>query len=97
MKSNKTLKSSPESSWTKRADYKKENRMWIRKSVNVALKVLDVLEQRKMSQSQLAEKLSISRQQVSKIVKGQENLTLETISRLESALNIKLGKVLDKE
>ncbi len=83
--------------WLNRPDYKKENRLWIRKSINVALKVLDVLEEKGMTQSQLAEKLGVSRQQVSKIVKGQENLTIETISKLEVALGVKLGHVLDGE
>jgi len=34
--------------------------------------------------------MNISPQQISKIVKGQENLTLETISNLEIALGIQI-------
>jgi ribosome-binding protein aMBF1 (putative translation factor) len=34
--------------------------------------------------------MKVSPQQINKIVKGQENLTLETISKLEIALNIQL-------
>jgi len=87
----------PSFDWMNRPDYKKENRAWIRKSINIALKVLDVLEEKNMTQSQLADKLSVSRQQISKILKGQENLTLETISKIESALDIKLGEALDRD
>lgn len=90
-------KAVPSYDWMDREDYKKENREWIRKSVNVALKVLDVLDEKNMSQSELAEKLGVSRQQVNKILKGHENLTIETISKLEQALNIKLGVVLDED
>lgn len=43
-----------------------------------------------LSQKELAEKLGVSPQQVSKILKGQENLTLETIDKLEKVLNISL-------
>ncbi len=69
----------------------------MKKSVNVALEVLDVLEEKDMTQMELAKKLNVSRQQVNKILKGHENLTLETISKLETALNIKLGHVLDQK
>lgn len=49
-----------------------------------------VLDEKKMTQTDLAEKMGVSRQQISKIVKGHENLTFETIDKLEKALNIKL-------
>lgn len=83
-------KDSPKSSWKERKELSKNNRAWLKKSVDIALKVLDVLEARNMSQAELATKLVVSRQQVSKIVKGQENLTLETISKLEDVLGITL-------
>lgn len=87
------VKAIPSPQWKEREDYKKANRSWLKKSVDVALRVLDVLDKKKMSQSELAEKLKVSRQQVSKILKGQENLTLETIAKLESVLGIELVKV----
>ena len=37
--------------------------------------------------------MGVSPQHISKIVKGQENLTLETITKLESALNVILVEV----
>lgn len=89
-------KAIPSYSWTERADYKKENRAWLRKSANIALEILEALGKKGMNQSELAEKLGVSRQQVSKILNGQENLTLETISKLELALGLKLGRVMDK-
>lgn len=91
------IKAIPTYHWMNRVDYKKENRAWIRKSVNVALKVLDTLDEKKLSKSELAEKLGVSRQKVSRIVKGQENLTLSTITKLELALGIKLVYVIDNE
>ncbi|RYY54454.1 MAG: helix-turn-helix domain-containing protein [Chitinophagaceae bacterium] len=34
--------------------------------------------------------MGVSRQQVSKILRGNENLTFETVSKLENALNIRI-------
>jgi transcriptional regulator with XRE-family HTH domain len=48
------------------------------------------LDEINMTQKELAFLLKVSPQQVSKWVKGNENLTLETISKLEVALNIDL-------
>lgn len=47
----------------------------------------------KMTQQSLAAKTGYTQQYISKILKGKENLTLETISRLEDALGISLAIV----
>ena len=43
-----------------------------------------------ITQKQLAEKVGCSKEYISLIFKGKENLTLETISKLESALNFEI-------
>ena len=43
-----------------------------------------------ISQSELAHKMGCSQQYVSKILKGQENLSLETISKIEDSLGLSL-------
>lgn len=48
-----------------------------------------------MTQSELATKVGVSPQQVSKIVKGKENLSLETITKLEAALGINIISILE--
>jgi len=78
------------SKWLEKAKYRRENRDWLLKSKRIALRVLGVLKERGMQQKELAEQLGVSPQQVSKIVKGKENLTLETISKLEAVLGISL-------
>ncbi len=78
------------SRWKEKAKYRRENREWLKKSVAIAVKVLDALKAQQLSQKDMAELLRVSPQQVNKIVKGQENLTLETISNLEIALGIKI-------
>lgn len=43
-----------------------------------------------LDKSDLAEVLNVTPQQISKIVKGQENFTLETICKIEKALDIEI-------
>jgi transcriptional regulator with XRE-family HTH domain len=70
--------------------WRKENRAWLKRSQAVAIKVLSALAKKGMSQKDLAEIIGISPQQVNKWVKGKENFTFETISKLENALNVEL-------
>lgn len=72
------------------AKFRKQNRDWLLKSAEIALKIIDILKENKMTQAELAAKLETSPQNISKILKGQENLTLETIVKLEKSLGIEL-------
>lgn len=65
-----------------------KNRAFLRESQKIAIKVLVRLDELGWSQKALAEKLGVSPQQVSKIVSGKENLTLETQVKLQEALDI---------
>lgn len=76
--------------WLKEAIWRQENRSWLERSAQIAFQVLESLSEQKRTQKDLAESMGVSPQFVSKIVKGSENLTLETISKLERALNIQL-------
>lgn len=70
--------------------FRQANRAWLEKSADIALKVIRELRERKMSQTDLGKIMGISPQYVSKIVKGNENLSLETITKIELALGIQL-------
>lgn len=52
--------------------------------------MLSTMDKLGMTQKMLAEKMQVSPQYISKILKGKENLSLETISHIEKALNIAL-------
>lgn len=78
--------------WREKAEWRRENRRWLRYSGFIALTVLHCLEELKMSQKELAEKMNCSPQYVSKLLKGSENLTLDTISKLEECLDLDLIK-----
>lgn len=76
--------------WREKAEWRRDNRRWLRYSGFIALTVMHRLEELKMSQKELAEKMSCSPQYVSKLLKGSENLTLDTISKLEECLDLDL-------
>ena len=74
----------------KEADFRKANKEWLRKSAKIALAIRRELRLKGMTQQDLAVKMELSPQYVGRILKGQENLTLETISKLEAAIGISL-------
>ena len=82
--------SSTPSKWRERAEYRRNNRKWIRRSQQIALAILERLTELGMSQKELAEEMEVSAQYVSKVLKGSENLSLETIAKFESILSIEL-------
>ena len=43
-----------------------------------------------MTQKELASKVNLPQQYISKILKGRENLSLETLAKIEDALNLRL-------
>ncbi|MEI7502686.1 MAG: helix-turn-helix transcriptional regulator [Paludibacter sp.] len=81
------------SKWLEEAKWRRENRSWLKRSQAVAIKVLSTLRERGLSQKDLAEKLSVSPQQVNKWLKGKENFTFETVSKIEDALTIQLMSI----
>ena len=89
------LVSDETSSFEKKAHWMKANEAWLEKSGSIAIKVLMAIDAQETSQKELAEKMGVSAQYVNKIVKGNENLSLETISKLEAALGIKLIEIVD--
>lgn len=72
------------------ANYRKENKKWLRNSAQVALAIRRQLRKAGITQQELANRMDVSAQYVGRILKGQENFTFETISKLEDALDIKL-------
>ncbi len=84
------------SQWLAEADYRFENQAWLIKSQAVALNILRIIRAKGISQKDLAEMLNVSPQQVNKWVKGSENFTFETISKIENALKIQLITVYEQ-
>lgn len=83
-------KSSTPSKWREEAEYRAANKSWLRYSQNIAMMMLDKMEELGLTQKSLAEKMGCSQQYVSKILKGKENLSIETICKIEIALELSL-------
>lgn len=80
--------SSPnKSNWVEEAGESLAKQGVRRKARQIALRVLQILKEKNITQTELGQRMGVSRQQITKIVKGQENITLETIDKLEQALN----------
>lgn len=65
-----------------------KNRAMLRESQQIAIKVLMKLDELGWTQKVLASKLEVSPQQITKILSGKENLTIETQIKLQNILDI---------
>lgn len=52
--------------------------------------MLDKMEELGLTQKALAERMGCSQQYISRVLKGTENLSIETISKKETALQLKI-------
>lgn len=80
------------SKWREEAECRCANKTWLRYSQHIALLMLDKMDMLGMNRKQLAEKMNCSLQYISKVLKGHENLSLETLSKIEMALGISIIK-----
>lgn len=87
----KNIISDSPSTWKEKAK-DRINKPWLREySSQIARRILSVIENDEdLNQKKIADLLNVSSQQVSKIVQGQENLTLESIYKISKALSIEL-------
>lgn len=81
-------KSSKPSHWKQDAKWRRDNEFWLRYARRITLDVLRAMDEQSVTQVQLAERMGCSQQYVSNLLKGSSNMTLETIARLEKALDI---------
>lgn len=78
------------SQWRKKAVARCKNKEWLRYSQRIAMMMLDKMEELGMTQRSVAERMGCSQQYISKILRGTENLSIETISKIEYALDLQL-------
>ena len=69
---------------------------WTQYSQCIAAIMSERMSELGLTQQMLAEKMSCTQQYVSNIMKGQKNMSLETICKIENALNIDIIKGLSK-
>jgi plasmid maintenance system antidote protein VapI len=71
--------------------YRLQRKTFLKYSSNIAQRVMAAMEDRNdMNRKILAKTLSVSPQYISRITRGKENLTLDTIAKLSDALGVEL-------
>ncbi len=78
------------SKWKKEAEWRRKNAKWLVYSQKIAVMVLLRMKELKLSQKALADSIGCTQQYISKILHGNENLSLEMISKLQEALDLKI-------
>jgi len=58
--------------------------------LDIAIAIAEARRRRRLSQIQLARKVGMPQSQIARLESGQRNVTVETLSRVASALNLKL-------
>lgn len=84
----KRHQSATPSKWRENAEWRIANKEWLRYSQHIAMMMLDKMEELGLTQKSVAEHMGCSQQYISRVLKGTENLSIETISKIESALNL---------
>ena len=80
------------SRWREDAQWRRDNEYWLKYARHITLQVLRAMDDQSVTQLELAKRMGCTQQYVSNLLKGSSNMTLETIARLENALNIDLIK-----
>ena len=85
-------RSSTGSRWRDNAQWRKDNEFWLTYAQHITILVLRRMEEQSVTQVELARRMGCTQQYVSNLLKGSSNMTLETIARLEKALDLDLLK-----
>ena len=89
-------KSETPSKWHSEAEFRRQNTRWLLYSAKIALLVRQRMSQTGVTQVVLAERIGCTQQHISMLLRGKSNLTLETISKFEEALDFDIiGKILE--
>lgn len=78
------------SRWREKAEWRRANQNWLAYSRKIAICTTMAMDEQSLTQRQLAERMGCSAQYISRLLKGEENLSLETISKLETALQVSI-------
>ena len=81
------------SKWREEAEWRRENRYWLVYSQRIALLLLAYMKKEHLTQAAVAEQMGCTQQYVSKLLKGSENLTIETIAKIERVTSSRLMAV----
>ena len=83
------------SRYQENAEWRRENREWLKWSRDVALSLIDYMETNGINRNGLAERLGVTPQYVSKILSGKVNFSFKSIAEIENNLTIKLIRIME--
>ena len=89
----KEHQSSNPSKWREKTEWRMKKKLWLCYSQHIAMMMLDQMEKLNINKEQLSKLLGCTQEYVSKILKGQENLTLETMAKIEQCLKIQIFNI----
>lgn len=95
-----SLVSDKKSNWLENAKWRKDNEYWLDTSFLISVKILSALSKNRnmnndlpKNKDELAEAMNCSPQYITKILRGKENLQIETICKIQQILNIKIIEI----
>lgn len=83
--------------WKLKIERIRRSQLWAGDMAKIAVRILDFLEDNNKTQKWLAEQLEVSPQQITKIVKGRQNLSWGKIKEIENVLGIRLAIIKERE
>jgi len=76
------------------AQYRLENKDWLRKSQEISLMILKILSEKNLTKQQLAYKTGLSQPTITQLLKGKTKYTHTNLGRIEKALGVSLTHML---
>jgi ribosome-binding protein aMBF1 (putative translation factor) len=70
------------------AQWMRENEAWLKRSRSVALAIIDYMQDNGLSRNDVAERLAVSPQYVSKILSGKVNFSFKSVAEIEDRLGV---------
>ena len=80
------------STFTEDAKWRQENEAWLKWSRGVAMSIVDYMQENGQSRSDIAAKLGVSPQYVSRILSGNINFCFKSVADIERKLGISCMK-----
>ena len=81
------------STFSEDAKWRQENEMWLRWSRGIALSIVDYMQANGLTRSDIANKLGVSPQYVSRILSGSTNFSFKSVAEIERKLGISCMEV----
>ena len=84
----KAHQSDTPSNFVNEANWRKENESWLKLSRQLAISLIGYMQDNGLKRADLAVKLGVSPQYVSKLLSGTENLSFKSVANIEDKLGI---------